>query len=523
MSEARVATYDRVPSASAELRAIAELFRRLHEAEIGYCHWKSNEHLALSMIGMADLDVLVDRRATLLLAAVLAELGFKRLLAGPGRGYPGIEDYVGFDVETGRLVHLHLHYRLTLGEKHLKGYRLPWESVALSSRTLDGRFGVYVADPNLEMLLLLVRLAMKVRTRDRLSGRSFVRGSALAELRWLAARVDPDRLNRIASELVGERAARVVMEIAIGAAPTLRRLRELRRAADPSWREYRMYAPWEASSRRWLREGRYLMGMLGCRFARLVGRADVHSCARTPAGGGMVVALVGPDGAGKSTIAAELIRWLSREVAVVSLYGGSGSGPASLPRLALQRGSTLARPRSRLGTTGSRAAVRGDAMPSVDTGRRHTGVRALGYALWALSLAAERRRNVGRARRARDRGKVVVADRYPQTQFLGLNDGPKLDAWRDHWLSFFRWAAALERAAFRSVDAAPPDLVVKLKLPADIALQRKPDTPPDRLRRKVEIVALLQFPATTRVVDVDATEPLDQVLLRVKHAVWESL
>ena len=60
-------------------------------------------------------------------ARILAELEFKRFSAVPSRAYPGIEDYLGMDRATGTLVHLHVHYRLTLGERYIKGYRLPWE------------------------------------------------------------------------------------------------------------------------------------------------------------------------------------------------------------------------------------------------------------------------------------------------------------------------------------------------------------------------------------------------------------
>jgi len=57
----------------------------------------------------------------------------------------------------------------------------------------------------------------------------------------------------------------------------------------------------------------------------------------------------------------------------------------------------------------------------------------------------------------------------------------------------------------------------------DVAARRKPDTPLDQLRRKVDIVAQLQFPPATRVVEIDATQSLSQVVLQVKQAIWECL
>lgn len=526
MRDFRVVTRKHTPPATDSLGVIVGLFQRLHKEGIPYCNWKSNEHLAQSMTGLADLDVLVDRRFVLPLAQVLADLGFKRLLAGPGRAYAGIEDYIGFDTATGRLTHLHLHYQLTLGEKHLKGYRLPWESAVLATATVDAQFGVYVADPNVEMLLLLVRSAMKIRTRDLLAdrfGRRLMKGSTLTEFRWLAERVDEGILGRVATNLVGEAAERVVHEIVADGRPSLRQLRELRRLADPSWDEYRMYSAGAATVRRWLREARSIAKLARRRVSPRSARLAVNASGRVSPSGGLIAALVGADGSGKSTVAAEVTRWLSREVATVTMYGGSGSGPASLLRLLVERSARLVRRRSRGSHGHHTAGTHGTNGGRPKAPAHPSGTRAIGFALWALLLAAERRRNMRRARRARDGGKVVIADRFPQSQFNGLNDGPKLAAWSATRMPLLRLAASIERSAYESIERTPPDLVVKLQVAPEIALRRKPDTPADRLRQKARVVSLLRYPPATRVIEVDASQPLDQVILQVKRAVWESL
>ena len=128
------------------LGVLRGLFERVHADGIRYCHWKSNQHLQASMVGKTDVDILVDRRAIVPLTKILGETNFKRFVVKPGRGYPGIEDYVGFDTASGTLTHLHVHYQLTLGEKFLKGHRLPWEELFLSSRIRDPAHGIYVTD-----------------------------------------------------------------------------------------------------------------------------------------------------------------------------------------------------------------------------------------------------------------------------------------------------------------------------------------------------------------------------------------
>ena len=152
------AAVTRGPGPATSLRVVRELFAAFHAAGIPYCHWKSNEHLGRSMVGLTDLDVLIDKERAGVIEQILACNGLKRFTATPLRSYPGIEDYLTLDDdETGRLVHLHLHYQLTLGEPFLKGYRLPWEPLLLSTRRMDAEHGIYVADANLEFLLVAVR------------------------------------------------------------------------------------------------------------------------------------------------------------------------------------------------------------------------------------------------------------------------------------------------------------------------------------------------------------------------------
>ena len=513
-----------VTTQAESLEVLESFLDRLDAEGIRYCHWKSNEHVGPALRGRGDLDLLIDRHAAVAVARLLAELGFKRFLVRPGRGYPGIEDYLGFDEATGSLTHLHLHYQLTLGEKFLKGHRLPWEAVMLETRVYDEEHRIYVADPALETLVLLVRAAMKLRTRDFVlaaANTPYVRGSQLRELRWLIRRTDRRHFQALAGVLVGENATRVAVEMLGASAPTVRQLLAFRRLARPRWSDYRMYGALEARARRWLRELDTIMSVVRTRLRSHA----LHASTRTAPQGGLLVAIVGPDGAGKTTVARETTSWLSREVAVVPMYGGSGSGPASLPRRLLESTARLTQASRR--RNGSSVEAH-DSAPSAQHSDHASGglggrLRRLARAAWALSLARERLRTAARARRARDRGVVVLADRFPQTQFPGVNDGPKLAQWLSHRDPLLRWAARREWAAYERIALWPPDLVVKLHLPFDVARERKPDTPAHQLKRKVEIVEALRYPPTTQVVSVNAEMPLESVVGAVRRIVWLAL
>ena len=196
---------------------------------------KSNEHLGRSMVGLTDLDVLIDKERAGVIEQILACNGLKRSQRRLCASYPGIEDYLTLDDDdTGRLVHLHLHYQLTLGEPFLKGYRLPWEPLLLSTRRMDAEHGITVADANLEFLSWwsgerLLRLRNMFRMR---LGSAF-----LAELRWPRERVEPQQVLALGEEL-GGRVAGPLCALLVNE-PSLRLLVSLRRAAAPSLRHHR--------------------------------------------------------------------------------------------------------------------------------------------------------------------------------------------------------------------------------------------------------------------------------------------
>ena len=502
------------------LGVLERLFSELHAARVVYCHWKSNEHLAPSLVGETDLDLLVDRASAADFERILAHTGFKSFPAVAARRYPGITDWLGFDGETGALVHLHVHYQLTVGEAHLKGYRLPWEHTTLATRVLDPTFGVFTADPHVEVVLLLVRGALKVRVRDLLPGRAHgagVTGGALRELRWLAERVDEQRLHEVASMLVGEEAARLIRMMIGSDAPTRRDLGALRASCKPALSGYRLYGAVDARWRRWVREFR-------ARIAKARRDAPgVRPSRRLGVRGGTMIALVGADGAGKSSLAVELTGWLGAKLDVTTVYGGSGVGTASHMRRLLRSIVRLARGARRA----QHSATDGAGIVSV-ADEQPSGVKApspidvLATVVRASLIDRERRSRLRDAWRARSTGVIVLSDRFPQSQFPGLNDGPRLGPWRGA-----RWplgaAAAREEETFRLAAAVGPDLVVKLVVPFDVAARRKPDTPPAQLRRKIEIVSRLRYGARTKVVTIDASAPWAEVVLRVKRCVWEIL
>ena len=143
------------------LITVEKLFERWNLEQIPYCHWKSSDHLQATVVGITDVDVLVDRRYADKVERYLSELGFQRLDTVVLRSYPGIMDYVCLDLESGRWVHIHLHFQLALGDRWVKAYWLPLEEIILSRRQFSEEFRSYVVDPYDELFLLCARMSLK--------------------------------------------------------------------------------------------------------------------------------------------------------------------------------------------------------------------------------------------------------------------------------------------------------------------------------------------------------------------------
>lgn len=517
------------------LATVRELFAALEASGVRHVHWKSNEHLRPALAGETDLDLLFDRRQDLAVRRVLAGCGFKPFRTPDPATYPGIEDHLAVDAATGRLVHCHAHFRLSLGERYLKGYRVPWEERFLATATVDPGTGVRVADPTLELVTLLLRSALKLRARDRvtaLAGRPALPDDGRAEYEWLRARASEEQVSALGRELLGPAAAGQLAAL-VRSPPDrsdLRRLRRLARARLAEWRTWRRPAGLLA---RWTREARAARAALN---RRTLSRAAPSR--RFAPGGGILVAVLGADGSGKSTVVREVSERFARKVDVMRLYFGSGDGPVSLLRSPLRPAARFARSHG-LARSGRPRGDRVDVEePAHAAGTATEGAEAstsrrvpppepflirAGRIAWALSLAREKRARLATAWRARNRGLIVITDRYPQAQIAGFNDGPLLRDRAADGGRLLRRAARHEERAYRLAERQAPDLVIRLRVTPEVAVRRKPDMAPAEIERRDAAIGSLSWPPGTRVVDVDADRPLADVLRDVMASVWREI
>ena len=387
------------------------LITALNQRGIEYAHWKSNFGLTQAAEEGSDLDFLVDRRQLPCLQALLLEQGFKAATVTSGPNPLSIYHYYGLDGETGELIHVHLFTHVLTGESLIKSHLLPFERMLLENVEQIG--AMKVANRSAELVLFFVRTCIKYGSWLDLPYLLRKPEAVREELAWLRAGSDMDR----ACELLGaycpvieETLFREGLEILArpGALPAKMRLARRVRRRLRIYAKYtglqgpQAYAQllWQQAKRRLIRQRR----------------------SKALTAGGAVIAFVGPEATGKSTLVAESARWLGSAFVVRSIH--AGKPPGTLPTLPLnallpflrEKAPDL-RPNRLEGHIPGKPAEAEKAL-------KIEKVSALLYAVRAVAVAWDRRDLLIKARRAAARGELVICDRYPSAM-IGAMDSPR--------------------------------------------------------------------------------------------------
>ena len=233
--------------------------------------------------------------------------------------------------------------------------------------------------------------------------------------------------------------------------------------------------------------------------------------------GGALVAIVGGDGAGKSTVVEGLSDWFRSEH-IETRRVHMGKPPWSLLTFAVKSLMKLAASAERAPTPSGRALR--SALSADEPGRITMRNRA--RLAWEVLTARDRYRTYRRARRHATNGSVVISDRYPLPQ-VKLMDGAvtRRSANLDRWGRWGRAMASLERRYYDRI--APPDVLVVLTVDPDTAVDRKRGIEPEStVRPRSEEIRGIDWSDTPATV-IDTSAPKDEVLTRVKRAVWSRL
>lgn len=495
----------------AALPIAVALFRALDEAGVRYGIVRNLATLRDALAGRDDVDLLVDKQDYPAFCAIVNQLhGLRGVsLSCHDNVCAGREDWFVPDFSCGGYLHLDTHIGVRVGWKFRKRYLVFDHSVITWGRVCIDGVSVPVVSPEDEIRIAIARFAF--------------RAWALPWRRWVAIPGDwKDQLAKLPA-VPGEQGVHVaecrfgrtgmvscrIRQEGDGLAVHRRDLTRLRHSirqmsgftgsggiADPAV---------------------HLVRKISYRAVSVLGRLTPGAVPtkRRLGSGGIVVAVVGPDGLGKSTQVdrlAQLFRW---KFGCAKAYVGTGDGGGWWLRKGLQH---LVFPHRRQ----LKAVVQRDNDGASQRSRAKEGVLAAGLAFWGVLIAIERYTVVKRAHRWATRGLIVICDRWPQAQRTGYLDGPMIPP----TLLAVRGLSVLarfEKKLYRKMEELRPHLTLHLVSDHAVSEKRKPGE-----ITKAAFDARLSLMAELRAQDkdirtVDASSSVEVVTRELFKRIWMSL
>lgn len=482
-----------------------EFIEKLNAHGIRYCHWKSNLSLSESLAGQLDVDLLVHREDAGQFRTILSQLAFEPASNKDGDDFPSVEHYFALDEESGVLAHVHAYFRVITGDSLTKNYRFPIEGMLLENTRMVG--SMPVLSKSAELIVFTLRMMLKHTSVVELVLLARYWKQVKQEALWLLES-DPmaEALQLLQCWLpsVSVRLFETCVDAIKTPAPLLGRI----------LLGFRL----RAQLRSYARHSAIRSSLIGMRiFAGMVIRRVTGSRKELmPRSGGAVIAFVGPEATGKSTLIGETHTWLGEHFAVEQVHAGKPRSTwlTMLPNLLVPALRSL---------FPSARSTRLEAQYLYDeTSSEARSSFPLIFVIRSVLLAYDRRSLLGRVHRRAANGAIVLCDRYPSSQG-GAPDSPQLSqllSSTDRTSIRYR-LAVLESRLYREIP--PPDLVIYLTAPLEVALSRNSARgkrePEDYVRRRHARSSNLEFERTI-VQRINTDRTLDETTLEIKRAIW---
>jgi|GEM_PF-2636527 len=503
------------------MHIINMIFSDFEKENIKYCHFKSNQHLNASFEGESDFDILLDTHRHFEIENILLKHKCKRFEPEYIGSYPSVMNWIAFDSETGKLFHLHLHYSIVSGKSLVKDYALPWNKLFLDSAII-GEQKIRILCPEAEILLLVSRLIIKSKLytdiKSCIVGLKFS-PDIKAEYTYLKNRIDPNVLNSYALLMFSENIAKKIVSVILRSDHFFR----------SDWFMIRKTIRYELKLYRRMSGFTAFLKSLFLRISDLRRKFCSRKCQidcitkKVTVTGGKMIAFIGVDGCGKSTISYEIYKWMKNKIEVKNFYMGEGDGKTTLFVSFIKKIKTILKVKNTNSSTHATETQKISKLSLIKHPKKF--IKKFIHSLLIFSIVKNNHKKIIRMNKYRINGGFCIMDRYPQLQSEGMNDGLKLSHLSNQIKSaIIDHLSIKERKLIGIVNKIYPDIIFRFRISPETSMKRKPEEQVDyqSIKDKIKDCEALKFNGS-KLIEIDAEKSLEEVILSVKTYIWSEI
>lgn len=464
------------------LKTINTFFNLLDEKEIVYCQWKSNERLETFLQGESDLDLLFYYSDQDRVEKFFDEIGAKKFKLIQFSKYQNIIDYLQVDDQTGKIIHYHVYFKLELGEPKIKQYLIDWSDEILLNRIKHKQSGVWIASHEHELILLILRETLRIPYLKMLIIKnSFFNfnfsNKTISEYNWLKKRVDKKKFIIISNKLFNKEKEIInTYEKIYETGFSFENISYLFDSLETFKQKNKIKSSYYSHYN-------FIKSLFKSRV--LLFKKPNKNKNRINPRKGLLVVLIGSDGAGKSTLIQNIKKEFGKKINVKNFYLGSPKQKKIkiLPWLKI--------------------------------------ITWLGFKpVWNLFI---KKKNLINAINQRNKGSLVLCDRFPQSKYQKILDGPRVSFDTNSNNIFKQYFSTLEKKEFEKMFNSKIDVIIKLKVSAIISSSRG-GLPLELSKRKIEAVENLFFPNCVNKYELDATtNSAEKIKIETMNIIWKNM
>ena len=486
------------------LKCARLLFDCFNSNDVKYCHWKSNERLldGLNAENKTDLDILVSFKDKKRIEVHFENCKYKKLKSPDNLDNPNMEGWIALDEETGKFVYVHLHYKIIAGHKKMREYDLPWTDLALDTRIHYPNTDIYVMEPNLELVTLYTRIALTFLSRKKNKISKGIVEKDQKEINYLKHYVSWDKVKLILKTYFGSDSQNI-LELIKKEKLSHKELTQLILIIKKTSVNYRNRGKISIAFFKFFYFTLRIKRVFLNRFLKKFSITKKVLFNKK----GLMVAFVGQDGAGKSTITKEISEWLSWKFDAKKIYLGVGDGYFSWQK-------------KKISWIGNKKGI-------------YEIIKKMLFISMFIARSKLSNRILKKSKKFVNNGGIIVFDRFPQMQFEGLYDGPKVKNYSTAYFNkrninsklltaLMNFLARREEKFLEKSVKQNPDLVIKLILPPEVSIDRKPYQDFNEIIKKHEITKQLTFENST-VHTIDASKNYEEEMIEIKKILWQNM